>query len=195
MKKYGILQLGAFFVLAALAGCEPTPKMVEPTPGSAALGASHFSEPDYENVDHLVLLNQKAGPQEIRFSEESIQIAKRMISAEGHLFPRVQLEEALKTYPTPEILLYFADGFLKVAQFHLLNRDATLKTPLGNNDVIWYFEGAYFYYGLAMEFSKKINQPFSQELGNQIALTRQCIRQIVLSEKFVKSSPCEYPHR
>lgn len=152
-----------------------------------------FRDLDYENIDHLLLLNRNASSQDRQLARDSLQLAKRMMGEEGYLFPRVQLEEAITTHPTPEIVLHFANGFLRVAQYYLLHKDANLQTPLGNHDVGWYLRGAMFYYRLASEFSKRVEQPFDPEKSTQVADAENCISRIIADQKFLKVAPCRYP--
>jgi hypothetical protein len=174
-----------------LLGCQPADEVDRVYLAKTELGIADLAELNYENVDHLVFLYQTADQQQMQFSKESVQLAKRAMSEQANLFPRVQLEEAIMTYPTPEIIIHFANGFLSVAQFYLLNKDANVQTPIANHDVKWYLDGAEFYYRLAVDFTKKIDQPFEKKISDKIISTLSCIEKLFKEKTFMKSSLCE----
>lgn len=191
MKINKSIHLLVLLSFAMTFGCKPTGDLDKTHQEKAESGLSNFGQLNYENVDHLVLMHQKASRQDIQFSKDSLQLAERMMHEEGNLFPRVELEEAITSYPTPEIVIKFANGFLNIAQFYLINQEATLKTPVGNNDIKWYLEGSYFYYKLAIDFAEKIDQPFNKNINEKIILTMDCINQLLVDRAFKKTNHCQ----
>lgn len=183
-----------FFILLSflmIFGCKPTGEIDKVHQKKIESSLSKFGQLNYENVDHLVLMYQKASRQDIQFSKDSLQLAERMMHEEGNLFPRVELEEAITSYPTPEIVIKFANCFLNIAQFYLLDEEATLKTPVGNNDIEWYLRGAHFYYKLATDFAEKIDKPFNKNINEKIILTMDCINQLLVNGVFKDTNHCQ----
>jgi hypothetical protein len=174
--------------LAMLISCKPADQLNSMHQKKTESGISDFTHLDYENVDHLVLMHKTATTADIQFSKDSMQLAEQQVREQGYLFPRIQLEEALTSYPTPEIVIEFANSFLNVAQYYLSNEVVSLKKPLGDNDIQWYLEGAHFFLKLAMDFSKKIDRPFNRKTSDKIRLTMNCISQILTKEVLSKSS-------
>lgn len=191
MKINKSVNLFIFLSFSIIFGCKPTGEIDKVHQKKIESSLSNFGQLNYENVDHLVLMHQKASRQDIQFSKDSLQLAERMMREEGNLFPRVELEEAITSYPTPEIVIKFANGFLNIAQFYLVNEEATLKTPVGNNDIKWYLEGAHFYYKLATEFAEKIDKPFNKDINEKIILTMDCINQLLVDESFKDTNCCQ----
>lgn len=155
------------------------------------LGLEPGARIDYENIEHLVFLHKYPTEKDKALSAASVALAKESMADGKRLFDRVQYEEAIEAYPTPQIVLAFGNGFLRIAQHYLNKSSPDLSSPLGDHDVQWQFKGAAFYYDLALRFSQRIDEPFDARQHRAIEAAIQCIETSLIDPKYNVDHPCE----
>lgn len=159
---------------------------------SDELGITHESALDYENLAHLVFLNRHASADDKELAKASITLANKLMIDEGHLFPRVEYEDAILAYPTPDTVLGFANGFLRVAQENIDVDDPNIRASLGNNTVAWYLKGSKSYFQLAMSFADKIAEPFPEDKRLAIRNSLMCIDDFINDAPRTRQTKCSY---
>ena len=155
------------------------------------LGLESDAGLDYENVKHLMFLHKYPAEGDKKLSADAVALARKMIADGKSYFPVVEYSEAILSYPTPEIVLAFANGFLRVAQVRIDKKKPDLSKPMNENDLEWYFKGSAFYYNLAIDFAKKINQEFSVGQLKAINATLTCIDKTLVDPMTNVERPCE----
>jgi len=141
-------------------------------------------------IKHLLFLHKYATKVDKKFAEDSLVIAKISMREEGSLFAREQYEDAAATYPTPDLILAIADGFIRTAQYRIDPANPDLLMPMNDKDLRGYFRGAAHYYRLALEFSVKIDEPFPRGKIIGIIEALKCIDMSLNDIRLNVETPC-----
>jgi len=185
----GAVVLTSFYFLQNHRGSEG--KFDRSTLMKNELNISSDAELDYENVNHLVFLYEHASKRDKQFARSSIEVARELMTKENRSFARVEFEDAILSYPTPDLVLEFANGFLRTAQNYYDIEKPNIDLPMGNNDLKWYLLGSKFYFNLAVEFSSEIDVLFSREKVGKIHATTDCIDTLLDGSAQVLCDPIE----
>ena len=137
---------------------------------------------DFSNIEHLMVLRSIANENDKYVSKESLRLANDMILSSQSRYPFVEYQEAVYSYPTPEIILGIADGFLRSHQHLYLNKNYKLSDMVHHKNLRNGYEGAKHFYLLAILFAESIGSPVDENEVKEIKSISQCIDDILASK-------------
>ena len=139
----------------------------------------HNTDFDYENLDHLIFLYRHASEKDKEFAKLSLESAYKTMREKPSNFPMEDYRDAAVTYPTPYVMLGFANGFLRTAKRVLRLSNNILQPENNKPSALWYYKGSISYFEFALEFSESINKPFNKEVIAGIKSKISCINNLI----------------
>lgn len=130
------------------------------------------------DLQHLIFLHDHAIEQyERKIVRETVAAIDINRQKDPQSFPSLLYIDAILNYPTPELLIGFANGFLFSAERSVVKNNLSLDDRMTRQGakVRLYYTHAQTFYRLALAFSKAINARLSNHITQQIADTVACV--------------------
>lgn len=188
--KHLVYVVTLLFIVISVLACDQKTKF-ELAEREFGIEIKHNTDFDYENLEHLIFLYHHASEKDKEFARLSLESAYKTMHEKPSDFPMEDYRDAAVTYPTPYVMLGFANGFLKTAKRVLRLSNGVLQQENNNHSAIWYYKGSIFYFELALEFSEAINGPFDKEVIAEIKSKISCINNKIGHYNKNLSAECE----